>query len=639
MAKLPLMAGGLPTAIPVDEASRVGQARRAAQQMAESLGFDETDAGRAALVAMELATNILKHAQRGEIHLQPAISQAGNGLEIVAVDRGPGFDFAACIADGFSTRGTQGIGLGAVARQAEVLDLYADARGAVVMARLYRRGTPHRDVRYGAAARPIHGESVSGDAWRIAFDGADTQVLLIDGLGHGASAHAAAQRGVDGFDSDPLGEPDALMGALHVVMGGTPRRRGGACALRWRARCAALRGHRQLVRSAAHLGGIAWPGLASGHRGHAIPARAGLRLPRCRRQAARIAQRWPADALEPARLPRAGRPAPGRHRRRAVARPGTRTRRRHRGGTGPGGRAMTPIDDEVRRLRDESDALRAELEETNQGVLALYAELDTQAEELRQASELKSRFLSYMSHEFRTPLGSILSMTRLLHDELDGPLNEEQHKQVHFISGAASELSEMVDDLLDLAKIEAGRVTISPGWFEMVDLFSALRGMFRPIVEGADVDLVFEEPIGMPALYTDDKKVAQILRNFISNALKFTPSGTVRVRASSEGGDWVRFFGDRHGHRHPCGTARQVVRGFQPDRIAAATARARHRPWTGAVQALRIAARWGGRHAQRIRRGLGILRRAARRTGPAGDGRWRLMPRSAGRRRPNRPPS
>ena len=202
---------------------------------------------------------------------------------------------------------------------------------------------------------------------------------------------------------------------------------------------------------------------------------------------------------------------------------------------------MTPIEDEVRRLRDESDALRAELEETNQGVLALYAELDTQAEELRQASELKSRFLSYMSHEFRTPLGSILSMTRLLHDELDGPLNEEQHKQVHFISGAASELSEMVDDLLDLAKIEAGRVTISPGWFEMVDLFSALRGMFRPIVEGADVDLVFEEPIGMPALYTDDKKVAQILRNFISNALKFTEVGEVVVSAAILPGAKIRF--------------------------------------------------------------------------------------------------
>lgn len=196
---------------------------------------------------------------------------------------------------------------------------------------------------------------------------------------------------------------------------------------------------------------------------------------------------------------------------------------------------------ELARLREQNAGLRAELDETNQGVLALYAELDTQADQLREASELKSRFLSYMSHEFRTPLGSILSMTRLLDDELDGPLSTEQHQQVQFISGAARELAEMVDDLLDLAKIEAGRVTISPGWFEMVDLFSALRGMFRPIVEDEGVDLVFEEPEGMPAMYTDDKKVAQILRNFISNALKFTPNGHVRVTAVSEDDRWVRF--------------------------------------------------------------------------------------------------
>lgn len=201
----------------------------------------------------------------------------------------------------------------------------------------------------------------------------------------------------------------------------------------------------------------------------------------------------------------------------------------------------TPEHPDLERLRAENAALREELDETNQGVLALYGELDTQAEQLRQASELKSRFLSYMSHEFRTPLGSIRSMTRLLDDELDGVLNEEQHKQVQFISTAAAELSEMVDDLLDLAKIEAGRITISPGWFEMVDLFSALRGMFRPIVEGQDVDLVFEEPEGIPKLYTDDKKVAQILRNYIANALKFTPSGTVRVSAERDGENWVRF--------------------------------------------------------------------------------------------------
>jgi signal transduction histidine kinase len=197
--------------------------------------------------------------------------------------------------------------------------------------------------------------------------------------------------------------------------------------------------------------------------------------------------------------------------------------------------------DDIDSLRAENDALRAELDETNQGVLALYAELDNQAEQLRQASELKSRFLSYMSHEFRTPLGSILSMTRLLDDELDGPLTEEQHKQLAFVSTAARDLSDMVDDLLDLAKIEAGRITISPAWFELMDLFSALRGMFRPIVDGTAADLIFEAPEGMPKLYTDDKKLAQILRNFISNALKFTPRGEVRVSAGMVGTDRVRF--------------------------------------------------------------------------------------------------
>ena len=195
----------------------------------------------------------------------------------------------------------------------------------------------------------------------------------------------------------------------------------------------------------------------------------------------------------------------------------------------------------IAQLRSESAALREELEETNQGVLALYAELDNQADELRQASDLKSRFLSYMSHEFRTPLGSILSITSLLSDELDGPLSAEQHRQVTFVSTAARELSDMVDDLLDLAKIEAGRISISPAWFDMLDLFSALRGMFRPIVDASAVDLIFEEPVGLPRLYTDDKKLAQILRNFISNSLKFTARGEVRVSASLEGTDRIRF--------------------------------------------------------------------------------------------------
>ena len=216
----------------------------------------------------------------------------------------------------------------------------------------------------------------------------------------------------------------------------------------------------------------------------------------------------------------------------------------------------------VARLQAENQALRAELDETNQGVLALYAELDIQAEQLRQASDLKSRFLSYMSHEFRTPLGSILSITSLLADELDGPLSEEQHRQVAFVSTATRELSDMVDDLLDLAKIEAGRITISPAWFDMLDLFAALRGMFRPIVDASAVDLIFEEPEGLPRLYTDDKKLAQILRNFISNAVKFTSRGEVRVSARLQGEDKICFAVSDTGIGIPSGLLNTLFEDF-----------------------------------------------------------------------------
>ncbi len=188
--------------------------------------------------------------------------------------------------------------------------------------------------------------------------------------------------------------------------------------------------------------------------------------------------------------------------------------------------------------------LSEELEETNRGVLALYAELDNQADELRHANELKSRFLAYMSHEFRTPLGAIQSMTRLLLDRLDGPLTEEQERQVRFIHQNALEFTEIVNDLLDLAKVEAGRIDVSPGWFDMVDLFAALRGMFKPVLTNPEVSLIFEDATHVPQLFTDDRKLAQILRNYISNALKFTPKGEVLVSARClmvDAQQWVEF--------------------------------------------------------------------------------------------------
>jgi signal transduction histidine kinase len=196
---------------------------------------------------------------------------------------------------------------------------------------------------------------------------------------------------------------------------------------------------------------------------------------------------------------------------------------------------------QLARQAAQIESLQAELEETNRGVLALYAELDTQAQQLREATELKSRFLAYMSHEFRTPISSIRSLARLLLDRLDGPLTSEQEKQVKFIQSTSAEFAEMIDDLLDLAKVEAGRVEISAEWFELVDLFSALRGMFKPVLTNPDVTLVFEEPQKTLPLYTDDKKLSQILRNFVSNALKFTIKGEVRVSATQNGESSITF--------------------------------------------------------------------------------------------------
>lgn len=202
---------------------------------------------------------------------------------------------------------------------------------------------------------------------------------------------------------------------------------------------------------------------------------------------------------------------------------------------------LASMQSELSATRAELDSLRAELEETNRGVVALYAELDAQANELRQATELKSRFLAYMSHEFRTPIGSIQSIARIMLDRIDGPLTDEQERQVRFIQENAAEFSDMVNDLLDLAKVEAGKIDISPAWFEMVDLFAALRGMFKPVLTNPDLVLVFEEPHDVPKLYTDDRKLAQILRNFISNALKFTARGEVRVAVSRSSAHEVTF--------------------------------------------------------------------------------------------------
>ncbi len=190
--------------------------------------------------------------------------------------------------------------------------------------------------------------------------------------------------------------------------------------------------------------------------------------------------------------------------------------------------------EQLTQRQQELEALNRELQDTNRGVVALYAELDERADHLRRADELKSKFLSHMSHEFRTPLNSILALSRLLHERSDGELTAEQEKQVQFIRKAAENLTELVNDLLDLAKVEAGKTVVAPAEFTVADLFGTLRGMLRPLLVGDAVALVFDDPVHLRPLETDEGKVSQILRNFISNAIKFTERGEVRVSATHE---------------------------------------------------------------------------------------------------------
>ena len=190
---------------------------------------------------------------------------------------------------------------------------------------------------------------------------------------------------------------------------------------------------------------------------------------------------------------------------------------------------------ELRERKEELVEINNELQDTNRGVVALYAELDERADYLRRASDLKSSFLSNMSHEFRTPLNSMLALTRMLLDRMDGELSSEQDQQIRFIQKSANELAEMVNDLLDLAKVEAGRLEVKPKSFDVADLFGALRGMLKPLLSESSLNLVFEVPEDVPALFTDEQKVSQVLRNFISNAIKFTPRGEVRVMARQIG--------------------------------------------------------------------------------------------------------
>jgi signal transduction histidine kinase len=193
--------------------------------------------------------------------------------------------------------------------------------------------------------------------------------------------------------------------------------------------------------------------------------------------------------------------------------------------------------DDLKARQDEVERLNSELAETNRGVLALYAELDDRALQLARASELKSSFLSGISHELRTPLNAILNVSRLLIERYDGDLSQEQERQVHMIRNAAAALTEMVNDLLDLARIEAGKAVLRPATFQVNDLLGSVRGMLRPLLTSDAITLALELADASLRMHSDEAKLAQVLRNLVANAVKFTEAGEIRIAARHDPAD------------------------------------------------------------------------------------------------------
>ncbi|MFI5489526.1 ATP-binding SpoIIE family protein phosphatase [Micromonospora echinaurantiaca] len=214
----------------VETSSAASTVRRAAERLAGQLGMSEADTADLAIVAAELTSNLVKHADEGNLLLRPVRREGEAGVELVAVDSGPGMaDLSLSSRDGHSTTGTLGIGLGAIVRQATWFDGYSrPGRGTVLAVQLWPGQPVTEGPWVGGLTRPLTGETVSGDAFAARVVEGRHQVLVCDGLGHGPLASAASDAALGAFRAAPPGPPAAVVQHLHGAMSHT---RGAALAV------------------------------------------------------------------------------------------------------------------------------------------------------------------------------------------------------------------------------------------------------------------------------------------------------------------------------------------------------------------------------------------------------------------------
>jgi anti-sigma regulatory factor (Ser/Thr protein kinase) len=229
------MAIGEPFVVDVTDPSGAAEARRQAATLAVTLGFDETDVGRVAIVVTEAATNLIKHAGGGVIVGHPVVRGGHCSLEILALDRGPGIgSIDSALRDGYSSAGSPGTGLGAIRRASTEFDIYSTRTGgtaifAALEARAHGDGRGGSTLRLSGLSVPMPGQEVCGDAWtyRLVRDG--VAILVVDGLGHGPGAAEAAREARRIFEEGPDGASASQM--LERLHRGLRSTRGAAGAI------------------------------------------------------------------------------------------------------------------------------------------------------------------------------------------------------------------------------------------------------------------------------------------------------------------------------------------------------------------------------------------------------------------------
>lgn len=216
----------------IGELSEIASARRAGNELARQLGFDEVRTGQLALVITEAATNIVKHAREGEILLRSIEEGGRTGVEVIAIDRGPGMaNVALRMEDGHSTVGTYGVGLGAIRRLAQEFDVYsAEGQGTVLLMIVWAKtvSVPASRWQVGAVCLPLAGEDLCGDAWDIGVGAHSITVCVADGLGHGPEAAHASDKAVALAPLHPELAATELLQLAHDALRGT---RGAALAV------------------------------------------------------------------------------------------------------------------------------------------------------------------------------------------------------------------------------------------------------------------------------------------------------------------------------------------------------------------------------------------------------------------------